>query len=239
MNPFSSSSEFYTGFAKTYENYASLRTAYITAVNKFVVDEIGSANTIIDVGSGDGMRATLLARNLEAQHLTLVDNSDGMIGRLVEIKDVSVIKADISNYDESEEKYDLVLCLWNVLGHIPEQKRKTALKNLASLMNNSGVLILDVNNRYNVPQYGIVSVIKNSLKDFFFPRKSNGDFELSINTGSEMIRTVVHIFNPFEMEKLIQSAGLKIVNKRVINYKDGSSSKSIFGGQLVYKLARQ
>ncbi len=239
MRHFSSSSEFYTAFAKSYENYASLRTAYITAVNKFVIDEIGSIKTIIDVGAGDGIRAKLLAKKIGVEHLTLVDNSIGMIDHIQKTKNVSVIKADISNYDKSEEKYDLVLCLWNVLGHIPMQKRKATLKNLASLMSNSGTLILDVNNRYNVPQYGIVSVMNNILKDIFFPWKSNGDFELSINTKSKTIRTFVHIFSPFEMEKLIQSVGLKIVNKRVVNYKDGSSSKSIFGGQLVYKLARQ
>lgn len=240
MNPLSSSSAFYTGFARTYEHYASLRKAYITAVNKFIVDEIGSVKTIIDVGSGDGIRATHLAKELKAQHLTLVDNSDGMINRIRKTKDMTVIKADISSYKyKSGEKYDLVLCLWNVLGHIPGHERKVALKNLASLVGDSGVLILDVNNRYNISHYGIVAVIKNILKDIFYQKKTNGDFQLSIDTGLENIRTVVHIFNPFEIENLIQSADLKIVKKLVVDYGNGNLCKSIFGGQLVYELVKR
>jgi 2-polyprenyl-3-methyl-5-hydroxy-6-metoxy-1,4-benzoquinol methylase len=240
MNPLSSSSAFYTGFARTYEHYASLRKAYITAVNRFIVNEIGSVKTIIDLGAGDGIRATHLAKELKAQHLTLVDNSDGMINRIGKTGDMTVIKADISSYEyKSGEKYDLVLCLWNVLGHIPEHGRKVALKNLALLIGESGSLILDVNNRYNISQYGIMIVIKNVLKDIFSPRDSNGDFELSIDTGSEKIRTSVHLFNSFEMERLIQSADLKIDKKLVVDYGNGSLCKTIFGGQLVYELVKR
>ncbi len=240
MNAVSPSSTFYTKFAKTYEQYASLRAAYITAVNTFVVNEIGPIRTIIDIGSGSGTRAVQLAEKCGARHLTLVDNSDGMIAHINKIKNVRVVKDDISSPECSlAGEYDLVLCLWNVLGHTPEQTRKMALVNLLSLAGNSGVIILDVNNRYNISQYGIKAVAGNILKDIFFPRDSNGNFILRVDTESGNIQTVVHLFNPFEIEQLFRAVGLKIVKRRVIDYTDGSFCKTIFGGQLVYKLARQ
>jgi len=53
------------------------------------------------------------------------------------------------------------------------------------------------------------------------------------------IETTVHIFNPFEIEKLIKLAGLKIEKRKIINYRSGKICKTIFGGQLVYKLSKK
>jgi hypothetical protein len=37
---------------------------------------------------------------------------------------------------------------------------------------------------------------------------------------------------------LFKLAGLKILERKVINYKNGRKCRSIFGGQLVYKLSK-
>ena len=231
---------FYSKFADCYNEYAAQKSAYLEAVNQFIKDESGSRKEIIDVGSGDGKRAECIAKMLGTKDVTLVDNSDGMITLCKSLPNITVIESDVSDSNfKLGQKYEIVLCLWNVLGHIPTNgKRMVAIKNLADLLKNDGFLFLDVNNRYNFSHYGFKAVAQNLLKDLLFPSESNGDFRLSINTKKERLETKVHVFTKREIEKLIKSAGLKIVNRQIINYKTGEKSRSHFGGQLVYKLAK-
>ncbi len=235
-----SSEDFYTEFTKSYEAYASNRRAFIDAVDNFVKSESALYRSIIDVGSGNGKRARRIADSIKARSLTLVDNSSIMIDLSRQINNANVLFANIASPDfTSAKKYEIVLCLWNVLGHILSAKeRNMALNNLKNLIATGGVLFLDINNRYNVSQYGIDAVLRNILKDALASKDSNGDFELTLDAGINEIRTKVHIFSPYEIERLIKSAGLKILKKQVINYSTGEKRKSIFGGQLIYKLSR-
>lgn len=234
-----SSETFYTQFAQSYAEYASERKAYILAVDNIIKDECVLAKTMIDVGAGDGERGRRIADLLGVKNLTLIDSSDGMVALSQNIPNAVVVKADISGSEFiSGEKYNVVLCLWNVLGHVPSTGRWIAFNNLAALVDDSGVIFLDVNNRYNIPQYGVKAVIRNIYKDLFSPKESNGDFDLSFSTKAGILETSVHIFSPVEVENLIKSAGLRILKRQMVNYKTGESSKSIFGGQLVYKLSK-
>ena len=113
-----------------------------------------------------------------------------------------------------------------------------ALKNIAGLMSGDGILFLDVNNRYNVTHYGLMSVLRNIIKDIFISDDSNGDFDLNFNTEKGQIHTKVHIFSPSEIESLVKTAGFVILKRKIINYKTGRKSSSVLGGQLVYKLCK-
>jgi SAM-dependent methyltransferase len=195
---------------------------------------------MIDVGSGDGKRGRLISDIFGLTRFTAVDNSDGMIEELRKIEEAEVIYADIS--DESfriNRKHDLVLFLWNVLGHVPTDKQKIALTNLANIVEANGVIFLDVNNRYNIKHYGFRSVIKNAFKDIIKRDKANGDFPLFLKTDKGEIETVVHIFNPLEIKKLIKSAGLEIQKMVVVDYSNGKIGRNIFSGQLVFKLKKK
>ena len=230
---------FYTKFAKSYAEYASTKQAYTSAVNNFITTEAVGVKTIVDVGSGDGKRGKLISNLLNINDITLIDNSEGMIDLVKNIPNTTVIKGDISNIEfKAEKKYDLVLCLWNVLGHIETDKKKTALKNIASLVNSDGFIFLDANNRYNVVNYGIKSVIKNIFRDIFIPNKFNGNFSLKINIKGVQVDTIVHIFNPFEIENLFKLAGLSVLKRKVVDYKTGEIRKYFWEGQLVYKLKK-
>lgn len=230
---------FYSRFADYYNEYATQKSAYLEAVNQFVKNESGPCKEIIDIGSGNGKRAEYIARMLGLKNITLVDNSDGMIALCKNSPNITIIKDDISNSNfKIGKKYGIVLCLWNVLGHIPTNKERiVAVKNLAGLLKADGFLFLDVNNRHNFSHYGFKAA-QNLLKDLLFPGESNGDFRFSVNTKKERLETRVHIFTKREIERLLKSTGLKIVSKRMINYRTGKKSWSQFGGQLVYKLAK-
>jgi len=212
---------------------------YLSAVNTFIKREAGLRKTMVDVGSGDGKRSKIISDLLNIKEVTLIDSSEGMINLAKNIPNVVVVKSDISsdNFDLKKE-YDVTFCLWNVLGHITAGRREIALKNLASLAGNNGIIFLDVNNRYNVFNYGTKSAIKNILKDIFIPKKSNGDFYFKIDTDRGEINTVVHIFSPFEIERLFKSAGLSILKREIIDYKTGEIKNNFWKGQLVYKLKK-
>lgn len=234
-----SSDQFYTQFAKSYAQYASTKQPYLFAVNNFIKKETGTTETMIDIGSGDGKRSKKISELLNIKNITLVDNSEGMIDLAKNILGVLIIKTDISSTEfKPDKKYDLVLCLWNVLGHITVDKRVVALKNIASLVNENGIIFLDINNRYNVANYGTKSVIINIIKDIFNPKKSNGDFDLKINIDGSRLNTTVHIFNPFEIENLLKSVGLSILKRQIIDYKTGKTKNYFWQGQLAYKLKK-
>jgi len=135
-----SSETFYSRFAKSYAQYATTKQAYLSSVNTFIKQEAGTVKTMVDVGSGDGKRSKEIANLLGIDNFTLIDNSDGMINLSKNIPGATILKDDISNTEfKLENKYDVVLCLWNVLGHIVFDRRVTALKNLASLVNDKGL----------------------------------------------------------------------------------------------------
>lgn len=233
------SNTFYTYFAQSYSEYSLQKSAYLSSVNNFIKQESGHPKSLVDVGSGDGRRSREIANLLKVKNVSLIDNSAGMIALSKRILGTKIIKSDISSHNFTlGNRFDVVLCLWNVLGHICEGKRKHALMNVASLIKDDGVLYLDVNNRYNISQYGIKSATTNLVKDCIYKKSTNGDFVLSINTPSREIQTIVHIFSPQEIENLIVSAGLTIDTRKVINYESGTTEKYIWRGQLVYKLKR-
>jgi len=234
-----SSESFYNEFVVTYDEYALNKEAYLLAVNKFIWENTGIITSIVDVGAGTGKRSKKVFKSLNAKKLTLIDSSEGMVNMLKEINNATVIKADISDYNfKHSPTYDVVVCLWNVLGHIPQAKRITTLKNIASLVQVNGSIFLDVNNRYNISHYGLRSVFKNFLRDLFFPKDSNGDFPLCVNADNGPVNTSVHIFNPFEIRRLIKTAGLTIERCSYINYRNGDKSRLWFCGQIVFKLKK-
>ncbi len=230
---------FYTQFSHLYSEYAFDKKLYISAVNNFIKNETPKVETMIDIGAGDGKRGKYIAELLKIKSLTLLDNSNGMIALSKNIPNIKFEKLDISNSDFSlDKKYDVAICLWNVLGHISYGKMGVALKNIASVVNKNGIIFIDVNNRYNIAYYGLKSVIINLCKDIFLPRKNNGDFIFEINTGVKNISTIVHIFNPNEIENVIKSSGLAILKRQIIDYETGKIKKNLFGGQIVYKLSK-
>lgn len=233
-----SSDKFYTLFSRFYHEYSSGKVKYLNSVNSFIVKESISPKSMIDVGCGDGKRARKIADVLKINQLVMIDNSDGMIELAKNNLGVTVHKNDISDPGFIiGGRYDLVTHLWNVLGHIPSNNRKTAIDNMSKLVTDNGYIYIDVNNRYNVSHYGFISVLRNILKDILKPNDTNGDFNLKVATPNGQIETLVHIFSPFEIERLIKSSGLKINERKIINYIDGKSCKTIFGGQLLYKIS--
>lgn len=231
------SQKMYDSLAPGYRNYSQSRLLYLNAVDSVVRQYLTPESSVIDFGSGDGVRVHNIAKNITSK-LCLVENSCNMITK---IKDqyprALILNQDFADVNfQTGKKYDIAICLWNVLGHLGnEQRVLTGLTNIRKTVRKNGIVILDINNRHNISQYKIKAV-KNIIKDVFTYKFANGDIKFNISINGQNIPSYVHIFNKHEIEKLIDAAGFEIKSGVYINYANGDIEKSPLFGQLCYVL---
>ena len=224
-----SSVAYYDEVASQYPDLLKSRESYLRSVENLIVENNKSVNRYLDIGCGDGQRSLKIINRLNPQQSALIDSSAEMLkGFSSEGHDVDVHVTSFLDY-ESDEKFDLITCLWNVLGHVGDMsQRDHAVAKMTSLLSPGGVLAIDVNNRYNIVHYGVMSFVRNYLFDMF-RRSDRGNFNLPSNGQCSK----VFIYNPLEFDALL-SKYLKINKRFYVNYNDGSLAKNYFGGQLLY-----
>ena len=231
-----SSREYYDALAQNYDQELKGRSSYIEAVNESVIQWIAArrATTLVDVGCGNAQRLQDILSKTGVM-CTGIDESPNMVERarglgidayVMDIADVQVDKLPRATFD-------LVIALWNVLGHIPgEERRRRALLNMRSLLSSGGVVLLDVNNRYNAAQYGWWRVINNLGRDFLFGEKS-GNFVIRRTVARRMIATTCRVLCLREMLFMCREAGLRPIEVRFINYDTGLPASNQWSGQLL------
>lgn len=235
-----SSIKFYNSFAPYYGGKTKNRRRYREAIDNLIVNSGIETNVFLDVGSADGKRAVKLASKLRPEKLFLIDNSPKMFKfYLKDVKNSILVDISTAKLDKKINA-DVITCLWNVLGHIENQRSfENALINMQDMLSNGGSLFLDVNNRYNYVNYGIWNVLKNLLKDIFFYKWSNGNFKVSVKLGYNRIHCYVHIFNPFELFFTVKRLGFKVKKILFVDYDTGKLSKNPFKGQMYLQLVKQ
>ena len=232
----------YDHLAPSYREYAEGKRAYIDGVDKFIRQRVeDKIKSYLDVGSGDGVRAMKIAGelNIENENIVLMDSSLEMVERCKEKNPAQVWHMDTGKSSEKTEKFDLVTCLWNVLGHIDlREKRVEALGNMKNLLSDDGFIFFDVNNRHNAPAYGRLKVLGRVIIDKIMFDEKRGDASFMWNINGVEIPAKGHLFVPSEMLSIIRESGLKVVDYATVNYATGKISKSFFGGQMVFKLSK-
>jgi len=203
----------YDQIAPFYRKISIEKKNYLSSIDKIIFRYFLRRKTLVDLGSGDGIRIYRLARRARINNITLVDNSDKMIEASKKIPGAKVVKSSILVY-LPKEKFDIATCLWNVLGHLDnaDDIRKTILNIDNNILKRNGVLILDVNNRYNVLSYGIKQVIKNVAIDLFGRTKYKYT-EFYKKVGKKLIKMRVHFFTPYEIENYLKHTSLKIITR--------------------------
>lgn len=230
------SAHLYNLFSKSYREYSLLRKNYIDAINLLIIKYSMKKrlNNMLDIGSANGMRAVYLFKKTNAKKLWLIDNSKEMIKMCKTINKSNSILLDVTKDDllRLKASFDLVTCLWNVLGHIDTcDERLNALKNISGVMNKNSLLFIDLNNRYNISAYGFMNVLRNIWLDMFDKNNSNGNFIHKISIAkNRQIATKVHIFSYFEIIRLLRESQLKLVKMMFINYETGKIT-NFFQGQ--------
>lgn len=238
-----SSEELYNKFAPYFRLYSEKKGTYLHSIDKLILQNLpeNKAN-LLDVGCGDGVRGKHLFDKIEGKYLLMIDSSPEMItlSKKHENSKVKVEFSDISKTDQTNDrgKFDVILCLWNVLGHIPDDReRLNALRNMQSLLSQKGRLFLDISNRYNVKYYGFKKVVRNLIKDVIKPTSKNGDFNYQITINPKIVLdSTSHFFSPFEIRRLLKESGLKVIKEIPVDYSTGKIRRTIFEGQLFYIL---
>lgn len=234
------SNEIYNALAPYYREYSEKKAEYINSVNKYIIDNIpDDAASLLDIGAGDGIRGMYIAEQKKIKYVTLCEPSKEMIARCKELHTSRLWQHAAEDLPECNEKFDVIICLWNVLGHLSHrQARIKALKGINRLLADTGVFFFDVNNRHNASAYGWLNIIGRIFIDFVSPDESRGDATFEWKIGNIIFPAKGHLFTPAEIESLIRESGLKIKKRITVDYSTGKQSKSLLKGQLLYQLGK-
>ena len=199
---------------------------------------VEAGQALLDIGAGDGRRALHIARGIGAREVVLLEPSVKMREFSEANFEIWPIRAEELSTFARGRKFGVITCLWNVLGHIPEDKRRDVLEQCGRMLTPDGMFFLDVNHRYNMRAYGFWRTTGRMLYDRIMPGSSHGDVVMRWNVGSEMCSAYGHVFTQDEMRTLIVEAGLEIQEKIFVDYENGEIRRSGFQGNLFYSLRR-
>ena len=159
-----------------------------SSLYKQEVDQIVSflpskVKTILDVGCGTGKHAAELCKlGFKVDALDLSDDSIKATKKLLSKYDSKVIRADIVCYS-SEEKYDAVISLFQVLSYIKNiLDFKKALNNIHKMLNPGGVLLFDVVNGSHI-ENNFEPTFSKKVKDFEIIWERERDKKSNLLTG--------------------------------------------------------
>src|SRR5579864_4420326 len=227
----------YDAFAPYYSAYASTRTPYLRRVEDIVIAHTPRDSALLDVGAGDGRRALRIAQASELARIVLLEPSSGMRAQCP--PGIEIWPYRVSEIPDSGVRFDVITCLWNVLGHLESpQQRVSALWKFRDLLATKGMVFLDVSHRYNAESYGWSMKFLRMAGDFFLRSEKRGDVTVTWKAGARTIHTTGHVFTHREIKRLVRSAGLKILRRWIISYETGRESKLPLRGHLLYQLAR-
>jgi SAM-dependent methyltransferase len=225
----------YDSLADSYDSLLVSKSRYLRKIEDLVISHIAGAQSLLDVGAGDGTRTLRIAESAQITNVVLVEPSAGMRSQCHH--DVEYWSCRAAEIPENAPKFDAITCLWNVLGHLHDhEERLFVLSRLRMHLAPSGALFLDVNHRYNAAAYGATKTLLRMAYDLAFPSEKNGDVIVSWRVGDRSIRTRGHVFTGTELHQLFRGSGLAIRKKWIINYHSGEQHKSPLFGNLLYQL---
>jgi SAM-dependent methyltransferase len=245
----------YDRVAPFYREMAKPRQRYLERIEQLVIAKVPrGSRSLLDVGAGDGARTFIIAQGARLEEVVLLEPSSGMVRNCQGAAEVWAIRAEELGSDPSPSdpraagrwagasapnlaRFDVITCLWNVLGHIrPSSKRADVLGKLSRMLSSRGVLFVDVNHRYNIRSYGLFRTVSRYLWDQVSPDETNGDVTASWKFGSTQCSTYGHVFTDKEIGKLAAAATLRIKERVAVDYEKGAVTRFGFQGSLLYVL---
>lgn len=231
------SNEYYNDIANSYRQISEQRKSFLDAIDEYIIDyATNKLNNIkyLDIGAGDGYRSLKIARGIGSEKTILLDNSDQILAKIESKDSLELVINSILDF-ESPIEFNLITCLWNVLGHVGDfQDRKNVFKKLETLLEDDGVFIFDVNNRYNIAHYGMKNVMNNMEAEQYNPQIA-GWFTLNQDGN----KTQVYVHNPFEINKYLEGTQLAVEKVEYIDYSTGKKKETFFEGQLLYYIKKK
>jgi 2-polyprenyl-3-methyl-5-hydroxy-6-metoxy-1,4-benzoquinol methylase len=227
----------YDQLAPHYRELAQQRGVYLDAVDRFIVEHAGApVGSLLDVGAGDGVRGVAVAQRLGARRIVLCEPGTEFARRCEALGVDEVWWMSAEQLPDAAPAFDIILCLWNVLGHLPDHaSRVAALTRMKALLNPSGSIFFDVNNRHNAHAYGRMRVWARRVLDYVMPDERRGDAAYSWRIAGKVIPAQGHLFTPAEVAALLRGAGLRVLQRTAVDYVTGVYARSPRAGQLVYQ----
>lgn len=227
MSALTDSQGYYDQVNSDYDDISKTRMAYLNAIDHLVLEQLYEMDDVclVDIGAGNGKRTKNILNNINVKELLLIEPSINFVGQLKkEFNARDVFHGDVSDYKSKPDHFNIALCLWNVIAHVDNPR--TFLKSIHSLLEVGGTLIFDINNRFNIEEYGFKNVGINLVKTKILTEP--GSFILSTNA----IKTRVYIYNLAEITALLNDTGFDIELVKFVNYKTGDTEKSQWSGQI-------
>ena len=227
----------YNEIAPYFARLSAVRSAYLDRVEKLVAAEMPSeARSLLDVGSGDGVRGLRIARASGLESVVLLEPSVAMRGLWPPGICGWPIRAE--ELKTRDGQFDAITCLWNVLGHIfPEASRVEVLRHCARLLSPGGRLFIDLSHRYNAAHYGVLPTSLRAIRDLVVANERNGDVTAHWDEGGTHCTTKGHVFTDAEFRRNASAVGLSVLKCFAVDYSNGSIRSSIYAGHLFYVLS--
>ncbi len=228
----------YDRIAPDFTRLSERRKAYFDGIDQILISEISPGkHSLLDVGAGDGTRAWRIAQARKLETLVLLEPSAAMRSHWPVAAQVWDMRAEELCRQQAE--FDVITCLWNVLGHIfPSDSRAEVLRQFARLLAPDGRVFIDLNHRYNARHYGILPTALRFVRDIVLPGERNGDVVTTWDLGETRCATRGHVFTHKEFYSLSRSAGLTIEKRFVVDYATGARHRWSVNGNLFYVLRR-
>jgi SAM-dependent methyltransferase len=227
----------YDQIGPVFARVAEKRRPYLNSIDQLVISRIpAGSRSMLDVGAGDGARACRIAQARNIAQLVLVEPSVAMQGKSGSGAKCRTMRAEELHLAEGE--FDVITCLWNVLGHIfPSESRLEALRQFARLVSPQGRIFVDLHHRYNVRHYGAIPTALRFLRDHLSWNEANGDVAVAWDVAEVRCTTRGHVFTDREFRSLAQGSGLNIDKRFVVDYATGECRRWSIEGHLLYVLA--
>jgi 2-polyprenyl-3-methyl-5-hydroxy-6-metoxy-1,4-benzoquinol methylase len=238
----------YNRLAPFYREIAKPRQRYLNRIEQLVIARVPSGSrSLLDVGAGDGTRTSIIAQGARLDDAVLLEPSSEMARNCRDGAEIWAMRAEelgspeqagvgaVGDRSPHGRRFDVITCLWNVLGHIrPADNRSHVLCELGRMLSPRGVLFLDVNHRYNIRSYGLFRTLGRYLFDRVSPSVVNGDVTASWKFGAVQCSTYGHVFTDGEVRSLAAGARLTIRERLVVDYERGAVRRFGFDGNLLY-----
>lgn len=226
----------YDRIAPAFALLAEKRKAYLSAVEDLIIAAIpAGSRSLLDVGAGDGSRGRRIAASANIRDLALLEPALAMQRNGDADMPFQNLRAE--DLHRLDGPFDVILCLWNVLGHIlPAASRTEALRQFARLLAPGGRAFVDVSHRYNASHYGALPTAVRFLRDQFWRGDENHNVIVTWPIEGACT-TTGHVFTHGELRALCRSAGLNIERRFVVNYATGKKSRWSLAGHLLYVLS--
>lgn len=228
----------YDRIARQFGAVSAQRQAYLDGIDRLIVAEVvPGSSSLLDVGAGSGQRAARIAEACGIDDRVLLEPSAAMRKQWHPGTYGWPIRAE--ELGAKRGSFDVVLCLWNVLGHIfPERARIAVLRECGRLLAEHGRMFIDVNHRYNAAHYGKAATILRRLRDVLQPSVRNGDVIVRWEFGDTACATDGHVFTDAEFRRLCDAAGLAVEKQFTVSYATGEVCESPFAGNPLYVIRR-